>query len=141
MAAEALGKPSFTIHDLVDDCMAGRADRIFGLVESAGGVRSPLAVDGDCLRCARGFDPDLIVLVADAGLGTINAVRLTSGALRVCAAPVLVVLNRFDGGVDVHVRNREWLVAETDGRRGPVLPGDERRKLADRGAGPRLSIF
>ncbi len=52
-----------------------------GLVETAGGVRSPLAADGDCLDYCAALDPDVVVLVADAGLGTINAVRLTLDAL------------------------------------------------------------
>ena len=52
-----------------------------GLVETAGGIRSPLAVDGDCLALCEALAPDVIVLVADAGLGTINAVRLTLDAL------------------------------------------------------------
>jgi dethiobiotin synthetase len=49
------------------------------------------------------------VLVADAGLGTINVVRLTTEALRAVEVPQVVVLNRFDASVDLHVRNRSWL--------------------------------
>ena len=71
-----------------------------GLVETAGGLRSPLAADGDCLALCRALAPDIVVLVADAGLGTINAVRLTAGALAAVDAPVVVVLNRFDAGSD-----------------------------------------
>ena len=136
MAAEALGKPSFTLDDLLDELRWPDAPIDVGLVESAGGVRSPLTADGDCVALCTKLEPDLIVLVADSGLGTINAVRLTLGALRVCEAPVAVVLNRFDGGVELHVRNREWLGAETDSVGVLVLPGDERR-LATlmRGAG------
>ncbi len=55
------------------------------------------------------------MLVADAGLGTINAVRLTVDALRagptVLSAALVVVLNRFDAAEDLHVRNRQWLQA------------------------------
>ena len=59
MAAEALGRPAFTIADLVDELRwsVGPADPALdvGLVETAGGVRSPLAADGDgvafCRRC------------------------------------------------------------------------------------------
>ncbi|MCB1013793.1 MAG: hypothetical protein KDB10_01560, partial [Acidimicrobiales bacterium] len=52
------------------------------------------------------------LLVADAELGTINAVRLSVAALATAtAAPVLVLLNRYDGGVDLHRRNRAWLGA------------------------------
>jgi dethiobiotin synthetase len=51
------------------------------------------------------------VLVADAGLGTINLVRLSVGAL--LDHRVVVYLNRFDPGDDLHGRNRGWL-AERD---------------------------
>ena len=51
--------------------------------------------------------PDRVVLVADAGLGTINGVRLSMAAL--ADWPVTVVLNRFDPADDLHVRNLEWL--------------------------------
>ena len=50
------------------------------LVETAGGVRSPFAPDGDCVRSVTG-SAALVVLVADAGLGTINLVRLSGDAL------------------------------------------------------------
>ena len=49
------------------------------------------------------------MLVADAGLGTINAVRLTTEALGALGAPQVVVLNRFDASIDLHERNRSWL--------------------------------
>jgi dethiobiotin synthetase len=79
-----------------------------GLVEGAGGVLSPLADDGDVVTLADHLDPDLVVLVADAGLGTINAVRLAAGVLD--GWPLTVVLNRYDALDDVHRRNRAWLV-------------------------------
>jgi dethiobiotin synthetase len=51
-------------------------------------------------------NPDLVVLVADAGLGTINAVRLSAAVFE--GFPVVVALNRF--GTDVlHARNLEQL--------------------------------
>ncbi len=76
------------------------------------GVRSPLAADGDGVALAAALRPDRVVLVADAGLGTINGVRLSMAAL--APWPVTVVLNRFDPGDDLHVRNLEWL-AGVDG--------------------------
>jgi dethiobiotin synthetase len=80
MAAESLGRPPFTIQDLTSE-LRWPADAVdVGLVETAGGVRSPLAADGDCLALCAALDPD-------------------------------VVLNRFDGDVDVQVRNIEWLRA------------------------------
>ncbi|HUE61280.1 MAG TPA: hypothetical protein VMO88_17055, partial [Acidimicrobiales bacterium] len=58
------------------------------------------------------ISPNVVVLVADAGLGAINAVRLSRTALE--PLPVVVYLNRFDHEQDVHERNRAWL-AEVDG--------------------------
>jgi dethiobiotin synthetase len=107
MAAQALGRPSFTVGDLVHELVWRGGD--VGLVETAGGVRSPLAADGDCLAFCRAVAPDLVLLVADARLGTINSVRLTVDALAPLAAPIVVVLNRFESNDDLHERNLEWL--------------------------------
>ncbi len=106
MAAEALGRRPFTVADLVEE-LAWPTVVGVGLVEAAGGVRSPLAADGDGVALAAALRPDRVVLVADAGLGTINGVRLSVAALG--PWPTTVVLNRFDAGDDVHVRNLEWL--------------------------------
>jgi len=124
MAAEELGRPSFTIHDLESELRWPSEATDVGLVETAGGLRSPLAVDGDCLSLCEAVAPDAVVLVADAGLGTINAVRLTLHALGPRASITVVVLNRFDAGSDLHQRNLEWLRGR-DGRRALALPGDE----------------
>ena len=40
------------------------------------------------------------------------------------AVAVVVVLNRFDAAVDLHVRNREWLRAR-DGLAVVTVPGGE----------------
>jgi dethiobiotin synthetase len=126
MAAERLHRPSFTIQDLMSELRwPPDADAVdVGLVETAGGIRSPLAADGDCLTLCEALAPDVIVLVADAGLGTINAVRLTLDALGPLPAPVIVVLNRYDAENDLHVRNRQWLQAR-DGLTVVTLPGGE----------------
>lgn len=123
MAAESLGRPPFTIGDLAGE-LRWPVDAVdVGLVETAGGVRSPLAADGDCLDYCAALNPDVVVLVADAGLGTINAVRLTLDALeRTLAASAVVVLNRFDNRSDLHRRNLEWLSGR-DGRRVVTIPG------------------
>ena len=105
IAATVLGRPRFTIADLVAETRT-TPDGVV-LLESAGGVRSPLADDGDTVTLAGALDPALVVLVADAGLGTINAVRLSVGAL--AGHRVAVFLNRFDERDDVHVGNRDWL--------------------------------
>jgi len=111
MAADALGRPAFTVADLAKE-LAWPVGVAVGLVECAGGVRSPLATDGDAPALAEVLQPERVVLVADAGLGTINAVRLATAALT--GWPVSVVLNRFDPAIDLHQRNRAWL-AERDG--------------------------
>ncbi len=111
IAAEALGRPEFTIADLVAELeWPGQVGA--GLIESAGGVRSPLAIDGDTVELADAIGPDLVIVVAGAGLGTLNSVRLASDALRRHRA--LVFLNHFEPEVDLHRRNLEWLV-ERDG--------------------------
>ena len=51
--------------------------------------------------------PDLVLLVADAGLGTINSVRMSVTAFG--EGQVVVVLNRFDEHDPLHHRNRDWL--------------------------------
>ena len=116
MAAAALGRPGFSIADLVTE-ITWPADIDVGLIESAGGPRSPLADDGDTVALATALAPDLVVLVADAGLGTINAVRLAHGAFGTLAPvvvmPVVVALNRYDNSLLLHRANRDWL--EGDG--------------------------
>jgi dethiobiotin synthetase len=123
MAAQVLGRDRFTMADLVAelDWPAGPVE--VGLVESAGGVRSPLADDGDGVALCWALAPDLVLLVADAGLGSINAVRLTVAALP-GGVPVVIVVNRFDGDDDLQVRNRGWLT-DRDGQRVVGLPGEE----------------
>jgi dethiobiotin synthetase len=106
MAAEALGLPPFTIEDLVTEVTPAHPAALM-LVEGAGGPRSPLAADGDTVDLARALGIRAAVLVADAGLGTINAVRLSIEALRGLA--VVVALNRFDPGDSLHRRNLAWL--------------------------------
>jgi dethiobiotin synthetase len=108
MAADALGRSAFTIADLVTELPDDEADGIL-FVESAGGVRSPIADDGDTAALADALLPALVVLVADAGLGTINAVRSSVDALD--RHPTRVFLNRFDAADDLHRRNYDWLVA------------------------------
>ena len=111
MAAAVLGRPPMSLDDLVGELRwPARVD--VGLVEGVGGPRSPLAVDGDSVDLADRLQPDLVLLVADAALGTINAVRLSLAAL--AAHPVVVLLNRFDPDDDLHRRNRVWLEGECE---------------------------
>lgn len=111
MAARRLSREIPTTDHLVASLRwPGGAD--LGLVEAVGGVRSPLAADGDTLDLADDLRPDLVVLVADAGLGTINAVRLCTEALEPHA--VVVFLNHYDESDVVASANRTWL-REWDG--------------------------
>ena len=79
-----------------------------GFVEGAGGLRSPIAADGDTVDLAAALAPDLVVLVADAGLGTINAVRLSVEPF--AGRAVVVALNRFDDGRRAARGQPRWLV-------------------------------
>ena len=106
MAAAALGAPAFTVSDLVAELRWPDGVDV-GMVEGAGGARSPIAGDGDNVTLACAVAPDLVLLVADAGLGTINAVRMSIDAFT--PAPVAVVLNRYDDNDPVHRANRDWL--------------------------------
>ncbi len=125
MAAESLRRPSFTIDDLVAELRWPPDMADVGLIETAGGLRSPLAVDGDCLALCAAAAPDVVVLVADAGLGTINAVRLTLDALGPpTSSTTVVILNRFDPAEELHVRNLGWL-RERDGLSVLTAPGGE----------------
>jgi dethiobiotin synthetase len=106
MAAEALGRPAFTIADLAREVTWPDGMGI-GLVEGAGGPHSPLATDGDTVDLVAALDPDLVVVVADPELGAINAVRLTVAPF--APRPVVVAFNRFDEADELHDRNRTWL--------------------------------
>jgi dethiobiotin synthetase len=107
MAAARLGRPPFTLADLVAE-LRWPAGVDVGVVEAAGGVRSPTTGDGsDTVDLADALEPDEVLLVANAGLGTINAVRLCVHAL--AGRPTVVVLNRFDPGDELHRANHHWL--------------------------------
>jgi dethiobiotin synthetase len=130
MAAEVLDSEPLMLADLVEEVRSswpGRAPDV-GLVELAGGPRSPMALDGDGVDVTELLAPDLVILVADAGLGTLNAVRQSVRDLEP-VGPVVVVLNRFDPASDLHRRNIEWLegrdgldvVSDVDALTGVVL--------------------
>ncbi len=138
MAAEALGLAPFTVADLVGEMIWPGPPVQVGVVEMAGGVRSPQASDGDSTDLVAALVPDVVVLVADAGLGTINGVCLSMEALAtvtdaLAGTQTVVVLDRFDGHHDIHRRNRQWL-SHRHGYRVVVAPGEE-ADLADLVAG------
>lgn len=108
MAAAFLGSAPPTLDDLLAE-LVWPADAVeVGLIETVGGPRSPLADDADSAGLATAMAADLHVLVAHAGLGAINAVRLCAP---IVPTPAVVFLNHFDGG-DLHDRNRRWLQSE-----------------------------
>jgi hypothetical protein len=55
-------------------------------------------------------EPDVVVLVTDAGLGAINAALVNAAPF--VPRPLVVALNRFDDQDDVHRLNRDWLRAK-----------------------------
>lgn len=107
MAAAALGRSCPTLAEVATSIVWPEHGVDVGLVETVGGVRSPLAEDGDSCELVRRLDVDAVVLVADAGLGTIDAVR--GGVDSLAPLAVVVLLNRFDAADDLHARNRSWL--------------------------------
>jgi len=106
MAAELLALPPFTVADLCAEIDWPEGTGV-GLVETVGGPCSPVAADGDSLDLVVSLWPDVVVLVADAGLGTINAVELCRRTVPL--RPLLIVLNRFDGADPLHTGNLVWL--------------------------------
>ena len=109
IAAAQLHRPAFTIADLAG-AVAWPDPCAVGFVEGAGGVRSPLAADGDTVDLVHALGPDVVLVVAHAGLGVINAARSALDALAESGAPAVVALNHYDADDEVHRANRDWLV-------------------------------
>ncbi len=135
MAADALGVERIRLDDLAEEVQRSWGDTPadVGLVELAGGMWSPIAHDGDGLDLTRALAPDLVVIVADAGLGTINSIRPAVAAARPIAS-VVTLLNRFDAQIDLHRRNLAWL---RDGHGPQVLTTIEELDDAVRRRTPR----
>ena len=129
MAADALGRPAFTIADLVGrDRWPGAPTPRSRSSRAPAGPRSPLAADGDNVDLGRALGADAVVLVADAGLGTINAVRLARRAVRRRSTrPLVVALNRYDADDDLHRRNHGWLAGDGSPARRPTAGRARRR--------------
>lgn len=125
MAADVLGQPPFTIAELAAE-LRWPPDIDVGIVEGVGGPRSPVAADGDTVDLASRLRPDVVVLVTDAGLGTINAVRLSVAPFE--GHHVVVAFNRYDDADDLHRRNRNWLT-ERDHSEVVVSPTDLAARL------------
>ena len=110
IAAALLEVDGFLVGELVDDIAPAPDDTDVLWVETGGGPRSPIADDGDSADVARWVQADVVVLVADAGLGTINAVRLS--AIPFAGRSLIVVLNRYDEDDIVHRANLVWLAQD-----------------------------
>ena len=108
MAAAFLGTAPPALDDLRGELAWPEAAISVGMVETVGGPRSPLATDADSAGLAAALAPDVTVLVAPAGLGAVNAVRLSAPTL---PPPLVVFLNHFDGS-ELHDRNLRWLQGE-----------------------------
>lgn len=106
MAADALGRARILLDEVAAE-IRWPPGLDLGLVETAGGPRSPLTHDADSIDLVRRLEPDEVFLVAEAGLGAINAVRLAVQ----CAGPlpITVFLNRFDESNELHRLNYGWL--------------------------------
>ena len=111
MAADALGRTAPTLDEVVAGLAWPEPAPALRWVELVGGPRSPLAADGDGVDLTARLQPDRVVLVADAGLGTINAVLLSSAPFVGLGLAPVVLLNRYDPAVDLHRRNQGWLAA------------------------------
>lgn len=113
MAASSLGLPEPSTDELLGELRWGTGPDggpvDIGWFETVGGPRSPIATDGDAVTFAQRLDADVVLLVADAGLGTVNAVLLSAEAFG--DRPVVVFLNRFDPADELHRRNLDWLRA------------------------------
>ena len=109
MAAAALGRAVPTLSELLGEVAWPGPAAAVGWLETVGGPRSPIAADGDAVDVCERLAPDVVVLVADAGLGTINAVLLSIAPFRALGHEPIVVLNRFDPQDDLHRRNAAWL--------------------------------
>jgi dethiobiotin synthetase len=106
MAAASMGLAPLLLADLLGG-IRWRPGTDVGVVELAGGVGSPQAVDADGAELLAELAPDGVVLVARPGLGTLSDVRLSAGALG--AHRLLVFLNHFAPGPELHEANRRWL--------------------------------
>ena len=103
-AAALLGLPPFSIEDLCRDLTQhGTAVAGWCFVEGAGGIASPLASDGDNRDAIDALNPECTLVVAHAGLGTLNDCRLVHDYL--ADRPHQFFLNRYDANDPIHADN------------------------------------
>ncbi len=117
MAARQLGRDPVLIDDLAREInWDDSAD--FCFVESVGGICSPIAENGDSRSLVSKLSPDVLLLVADSGLGTITQIVSGLDSLhleckdRFLVQPGLeqvIFLNRFNPSSSLHQGNLDWL--------------------------------
>ena len=101
-----MGLAPFTLRDIRDELRWPPATDV-GIVEQAGGIGAPQASDGDGVDMVKLLEPDLVVLVALPGLGTLSSVSLAVRALG--GRRLVVYMNRFDPSDELHSANLSWL--------------------------------
>ncbi len=116
MAADALNRPVMFHEDLLEELVWPYPRVSLGVVEMAGGVASPIAYDdADPVDFIRALEPDRVILVSDAALGTVNATRLSYRTLvsglgaQEDQDRIVIVLNCFDSECELHQLNSNWL--------------------------------
>jgi len=123
MAAAMVGAPIPNLAELLDlwPCDDGTA---LLFIETAGGLRSPQAIDADALDVTAWIDPEVVVIVAKDEIGVISQVRLCCDALadRLGATPIVVILNQMPGTTP-SLLNSAWL-REEDGFDVRLAPKD-----------------
>ena len=108
MAAGKLQRACPTLDEMAANCRFAFAVAVdVGLVEGVGGLYSPLASDGHNLDLIERIQPDLVVVVAPAGLGGIHDTMACT--LPLSAFPRAVFCNRFDPHTEIHGLNVRWL--------------------------------
>lgn len=107
-AAALLSMPPFSIAELRAEHhrLHGTADADeWHFIEGAGGIASPIAEGGDNRDLIDALAPELTIVVADAGLGTVNACTLVHSYL--AHRPHVFFLNRYDASDPLHVDNAQ----------------------------------
>lgn len=110
IAAARAGRVAPTITELAE--IRWRDGATIGLIESAGGLCSPLSPDGDTRDLIAALRPAEVVLVTHSDLGVIHDTRASVAALSaVIDVPsvLTVYMNRFTPGDAIHEDNLRWL--------------------------------
>lgn len=111
LAAQIEGRP-IDMSVLLSDFEKSKARFEFITVEGSGGIVCPLRLDGKCLMLTdviKTFDLD-VVLVASAGLGTINSVVLTAEYAKQHKITVrAIIINGYEAGNFLHIDSKKQI--------------------------------